>query len=195
IADQAATRRIVRVARSLNPRLHIVARTRVVDEVEELLRLGADQVIPEEFETSVELFSLVLDRYHVPRNVVRAQRRLIREEAYGLLRRAPEEGRVAGTRVAEILEAALTETFLVTPESHAAGRTLVALDLRRRSGGASVIAVVREGQAETNPSPELELKPNDNLVLVGNHAALQRAGEILASGPGDGGDLGGAPSG
>jgi CPA2 family monovalent cation:H+ antiporter-2 len=183
IADQAATRGVVRIARSLNPGLHILARTRVVSEVEELQRLGADQVIPEEFETSVELFSRVLEQYHVPRNVIRAQRRIIRDEAYGILRRSGEEGRVSSRRVAEILEAALTETFLVTEESSAAGKTLSSLDLRRRSDGASVIAVVREGSAETNPSPDLELRPNDNLVLVGGHAALERACEILQGEP------------
>jgi CPA2 family monovalent cation:H+ antiporter-2 len=183
IADQAAARRIVRIARSLNPRLHILARTRVVSEVEELRRLGADQVIPEEFETSVELFSRVLEQYHVPRNVIRAQRQLVRDEAYGVFRRPLEDGRLTSGRIAEILEAALTETFLVTEGSPAAGTTLAALDLRRRSGGASVIAVVRDGTAETNPSPDLTLRASDNLVLVGNHAALERACAILQGDP------------
>jgi CPA2 family monovalent cation:H+ antiporter-2 len=183
IADQAAARRIVRIARSLSPRLHILARTRVVSEVEELRRLGADQVIPEEFETSVELFSRVLEQYHVPRNVIRAQRQLVRDEAYGVFRRPTEYGRPSGRRIAEILEAALTETFLVIEGSPAAGATLAALDLRRRSGGASVIAVVRDGKAETNPSADLTLRPNDNLVLVGNHAALEKAGAILQGEP------------
>jgi CPA2 family monovalent cation:H+ antiporter-2 len=179
IADQAAARRVVRVARDLNPSLHILARTRVVSEVEELRKLGADQVIPEEFETSVELFSRVLERYHVPRNVIRTQRQLIRDEAYGLLRRAPRESRPTSERVTEILEAALTETFLVIAGSPAEGRTLGGLDLRRQSGGASVIAVVRDGQAETSPSPDLELRANDNLVLVGDHSALEAAATIL----------------
>jgi len=177
IADQAAARRVVHVARSLNPTVYILARTRVVSEVEELRRLGADQVIPEEFETSVELFSRVLERYHVPRNVIRAQRRLVRDEAYGIFRRPDEH--VASQRVAEILEAALTETFLVTAGSPADGATLAALDLRRRSEGASVIAVVRDGNAVTNPSADLALRANDNLVIVGSHAALQKATELL----------------
>src|SRR2546428_469069 len=58
ISDPAATRRMVRVGRSLNARLHIIARTRYVTEIPELSRLGADVVIPEEFETSIE----ILDR-------------------------------------------------------------------------------------------------------------------------------------
>src|SRR5438876_6488128 len=54
ISDPAATRRMVRVARTLNPRMHIIARTRYVVEIPELACLGADDVIPEEFETSIE---------------------------------------------------------------------------------------------------------------------------------------------
>jgi voltage-gated potassium channel Kch len=49
------------VARSLNPTIHIIARTRYVTEIPELSRLGADVVIPEEFETSIEIFARVLD--------------------------------------------------------------------------------------------------------------------------------------
>jgi CPA2 family monovalent cation:H+ antiporter-2 len=180
IADQAATRGIVRIARELHPTLHILVRTRVVSEVDELRALGADEVIPEEFETSVALFSRVLQRYHVPRNVIRMQRNLIREEGYGLFRsKESASGGVSTDRVAEILAAALTETFLVKADSPTVGRTLRGLDLRSRSGGASVIAVVRDGTALTNPSPDEELRPNDNLVLVGNHAALEKAAEIL----------------
>jgi CPA2 family monovalent cation:H+ antiporter-2 len=184
IADQTATRRIVRIARTMNPSLQILARTRNVSEVDELRKLGANQVIPEEFETSVELFSRVLEQYHVPRNVIRAQRRLLRDEAYGIFRHAPEEGRIASQRVSEILEGALTETFLVTEGAVADGKTLAALDLRRRSEGASVIAVVREGKALASPSPDLELRANDNLVLVGSHAALENACTILQGEPG-----------
>jgi CPA2 family monovalent cation:H+ antiporter-2 len=179
IADQAATRRIVRNARALNPDIHILVRTLEVGQVDELRSLGADDVIPEEFETSVEIFSRVLEHYHVPRNVIRMQRRIIRDEGYGVFRTSPSGAQRSTERIAELLEATLTETYLVAAGSPAEGATLRGLDLRRRSGGASVIAVVRDGRAETNPSPELELRRGDNLVLVGNHAALETAGRLL----------------
>jgi CPA2 family monovalent cation:H+ antiporter-2 len=179
IADQAATRRIVRNARALNPGIHILVRTLEVGQVDELRSLGADDVIPEEFETSVEIFSRVLEHYHVPRNVIRMQRRIIRDEGYGVFRTTPSGAQRSTERIAELLESTLTETYLVSAGSPADGATLQGLDLRRRSGGASVIAVVRDGKAETNPSPELELRKGDNLVLVGNHGALEKAGRLL----------------
>jgi len=68
ISDPAATRRMVRVGRSLNAGIHIIARTRYVTEIPELSRLGADVVIPEEFETSIEIFARVLAHYSVLRS-------------------------------------------------------------------------------------------------------------------------------
>src|SRR4026208_1026737 len=65
ISDPSATRRMVRVAREMNPALHIIARTRYVVEIPELTRLGANVVIPEEFETSIEIFARVLAHYNV----------------------------------------------------------------------------------------------------------------------------------
>ncbi|MDL5504075.1 MAG: NAD-binding protein, partial [Candidatus Methanoperedens sp.] len=52
ISDAAATRRIVEMARRLNPSVYIIARTRYMKEVNPLYSLGANDVIPEEFETS-----------------------------------------------------------------------------------------------------------------------------------------------
>jgi CPA2 family monovalent cation:H+ antiporter-2 len=57
ISDPAATRRITAISRRLNPKVHIIVRTRYLQEVKPLYELGADDVIPEEFETSVEIFT------------------------------------------------------------------------------------------------------------------------------------------
>ena len=47
------------------------------------------------------------------------------------------------------------------------------LDLRQRSGGATVIAVVRKEQPLANPSPTLEIETNDTLV-PGRQSRLSR---------------------
>ncbi|MDX1582944.1 MAG: cation:proton antiporter, partial [Thermoanaerobaculia bacterium] len=86
ISDPDATRRIVRFARQLNPEINIIVRTSFVHEIAELLNLGANTVLAEEFETSIEIFTRVLERYHVPRNVIQAQRRVLRAEGYEMLR-------------------------------------------------------------------------------------------------------------
>lgn len=70
LADAAATRGLVKAARKLSPRAQIIARTRFLREVEPLQKLGADQVVPEEFETSLELTARILALYGAPPHVV-----------------------------------------------------------------------------------------------------------------------------
>src|SRR5207247_6868815 len=92
-ADPAASRRMVRVARTHNARLHIIARTRYVTEIPELGRLGADVVIPEEFETSIEIFARVLAHYNVPRSDIERLVDQIRSSHYEALRGGDGAGR------------------------------------------------------------------------------------------------------
>jgi len=89
ISDPASTRRSVRMARELAPGVRIIARTEYVSEVDELKALGADEVIPEEFETALSIFDRVLDIYGVPEETVTGLLERMRLENYGFLRSAP----------------------------------------------------------------------------------------------------------
>lgn len=86
ISDALVTRRTVALARELNPDLHIIVRTRYMSEVGELFDLGASEVIPEEFETSVEIFSRVLKQYGVSRQSIEQEVEEVRKEGYAMLR-------------------------------------------------------------------------------------------------------------
>jgi monovalent cation:H+ antiporter-2, CPA2 family len=55
VSDPISTRYTVRTVRELNPTVYIVARTRYVAEIEPLYAAGATDVIPEEFETFIEI--------------------------------------------------------------------------------------------------------------------------------------------
>jgi CPA2 family monovalent cation:H+ antiporter-2 len=180
ISDADALRRGIRLARELNPSLHILVRTRRVVEIDDLYRLGASEVIAEEFETSIEVFNRVLRHYHVPRNVVEAQEKVLRAERYEALRSTARAAAVP-ERVLRFLAAGTTDVFFVDQEGVASGRTLAELQVRERTG-ASVIAVVRGEQSHTNPAGDFRLEPGDSVVLVGSHAEIRRAFDVLAGG-------------
>lgn len=177
ISDYEAVRRSVRLARSLAPEVEIVVRTRMISEIESIRRAGADHVIAEEFETAIEIFTRVLERFHVPRNLIRAQTRLLRGEDYRVLR-APEMSAEAGRLAVDLLAAGTTELFRIEDGSRLVGHTLASLDLRRATG-ASVIAIVRGEHSWTSPPANLELETGDTLVLVGGHAEIERAVDLL----------------
>lgn len=177
VSDPIATARIVAEARRLKPELSIIVRTRYVAEIERLYRLGASQVIPEEFETSVEIFSRVLEEYHVPRNLIALQVDLIRHEHYGALRGLRIEGK-ALDRLGEYLAGTTADTVLVPERSLASGKSLAELGLGERSG-VTVIAVVRDGRSTPNPRSDFTLAAGDILVLLGSHQQLDEAMHLL----------------
>jgi CPA2 family monovalent cation:H+ antiporter-2 len=61
---------VVALARRLNPRVEIVARTRYVRDMARLYQLGADEIVSEEVEASIKIFSVVLARYGVAPEVI-----------------------------------------------------------------------------------------------------------------------------
>lgn len=174
ISDPAAARRAVNLARRLNPEVFIIVRTRFVSEIEELYVLGANDVIPEEFETSIEIFVRVLEKYHLPRNIINTQVQVIRSERYGILRGARSSSRRLTEKIYDYLEAGVVETFLVPEDSWINGKTLGEIDLRGKTG-VTVIAVVRNEKTHSGPGADFRLEARDILVLVGDHQAMDRA--------------------
>ncbi|HTX61050.1 MAG TPA: cation:proton antiporter, partial [Methanobacterium sp.] len=86
ISDPVGSRKIVDIAKKMNPNLYIIVRTRYIYEMEELHSLGADEVIPEEFETSVEIFSRVMNQYHLPQDKISEFINEIRSDEYEMFR-------------------------------------------------------------------------------------------------------------
>ena len=177
ISDPAATARVVSQARRLRPDVYIIVRTRYVAEIDHLYRLGANQVIPEEFETSVEIFARVLEEYHVPRNVISLQVDLIRKEHYGTLRGLRLQGKQLD-ELNQFLVGTTTDIFSIVGASPVVGKSLEEVDLRSRCG-ATVIAVVRAGKSYHNLGADFALAAGDMLVLLGDHKALDDAAQIL----------------
>jgi len=66
------------------------------------------------------------------------------------------------------------EWIELAADSPLVGRTLLESDLRRRTG-ASVIAVLRGGEAIPNPAVELRFEVGDTLVIIGTPAQCDAA--------------------
>lgn len=176
ISDPAATRRAVVTIHGLNPELHLIVRTRYVAEVEELERLGAKLVVPEEFETSLRIFVELLTHYHVPPHIIAAQVEVVRSQSYGTLR-----GRaVTGDRLAQLLMQRLVEAVPIHENSKARAKSLHALGFSRESG-CQAVALLRDGSAIAGDFYDTPLQPNDLVVLYGNHAALDISVELLSA--------------
>jgi CPA2 family monovalent cation:H+ antiporter-2 len=168
----------VKIARGLNPSLHIVVRTRYLRELDELHQLGADEVVPEEFETSIEIFSLVLRTYKMPQEVITQKADQVRREGYALLRRDVPE--LAHHIKGGILTDVEVESFRIDADSPAVGKTLGQVSIWPRTG-ALVIALTHEGVTESNPSETVRLMAADVVVLLGTREQIRRATGLLVN--------------
>ncbi|MGE5190015.1 MAG: cation:proton antiporter [Gemmatimonadota bacterium] len=183
ISDPMATRRAVAVARRRNQELFILVRTRYVADVDDLIALGANAVIPEEFETSVEIFSRVLRAYHVPDHVIVQQEEIVRSGTYRLLReRGPVRPDAVLAEFEQFLRRKVIEIFYVAPASPWAGKAVGDLPVGNDTG-IVLLAILREDRAIIQPAePEL-VSAGDKLVLFGGHAALAAALTTLSGPP------------
>jgi CPA2 family monovalent cation:H+ antiporter-2 len=86
INEPTATMHIVKAAKSLNPDIYIVTRTRYFQEVNAVFAAGANDVIPDEFGSSLEIFSRVLEKCAISEEVIDNMVEELREAAYETLR-------------------------------------------------------------------------------------------------------------
>lgn len=163
VNDQDAAVRITRVARHANPTLQLIVRTRFLADLNRFREAGADIVVPEEVETSVQIFAHVLRAYRVPQEKIEEQVRAIRSHNYELFR--TDDGEPLLLQGLDE-DGRHTRTVRVREGCHVVGTTLEELQLHREHD-LTVLAVRRGERTLSNPASDLELRVGDRLVLVG----------------------------
>jgi CPA2 family monovalent cation:H+ antiporter-2 len=165
ISDPAATRRITAISRRLNSKVHIIVRTHHLQEMKPLYELGADDVIPEEFETSVEIFTRVLVKYLIPRDEIERFIAVVRSDGYEMFRSLSKEpASFPGLR--RHLPDVEIVTLRVFKRAPAVRKTLDQIGLRRKYG-ITLLAVRRNSQMLSNPDGDTHLCAGDLLVVIG----------------------------
>jgi CPA2 family monovalent cation:H+ antiporter-2 len=172
ISDPAAINRILRTIRTFSETVYIIVRTRHLKEIETTIRNGANEVIPEEFETSIEIFARVLRHYLIPSNQIEDFVSKIRGANYEVLRSViPDEKKMpsfSGTIPnMEIFNIPLTNCGDLFK------KTIGQQDIRRRFG-ITVLAIKRDSEFITLIGPDTELFENDVLYLIGRHEDVSR---------------------
>ena len=173
ISSPTEERRGVAAARELNPVARIVVRTRYTRSIDELMSLGATNVVVEEFETSIELFAKALESYRIPINRIWQEAETVRTEHYGLLRGTAEPDlRLDALKHLGIHDA--LELVEIRKGAGIIGMSATSLRLRRRTGAVQ-IAVVREGRPIYRREVDFRYRAGDTVVLVGERESLDKA--------------------
>ncbi len=177
INDLESTARVITKIRGARPDVYILVDTNRVMHLDRLYKLGASEVLAQDFETSIELAAHVLKKMDVPDNIIGGQLAALRSGRYRMLRGLPAD-RESSDELMRALQLTATRTHYVELNSLAVGRTLRNLDLRAKTG-TTIIAIVRNGEPTTNPNADFVVNSGDVLVLVGAHEQLENATALL----------------
>jgi len=164
ISDPTATRRITAMARRLNPKIYIIARTRFLQEMKPLYELGANEVIPEEFETSVEIFARVLGKYLIPRDEIEKFIAEVRADGYDMFRSLSKESASFSDLKLHLPDLEIS-TIRVNEGSSLVGKSLAQIELRKKLG-VTLLAIRRDSQIISDLGGDTEFYANDVLVLL-----------------------------
>ncbi len=177
ISDASSSRRVAAMARQMNPSIHIIVRTRYLIEVEPLYKLGVNEVIPEEFETSVEILARVLRNYLIPREDIEKCIAEVRSDGYDMLRSLSRRHSHA-VGISGYLSGAEIATFRVRKGAVLEGTSLKQGILRTRSG-ATILTIKRGDELVPNPDPIWELREGDMVLLLGSPDQLAAANALF----------------
>ena len=177
ISDDAASRRIVAAAHALNPTAHIIARTRHLAEVEPLYHVGANEVIPEEFETSVEIFTRVLMEYLIPHDQIEQFIAEVRADGYKMFRTLPKDAPPVSDLKVHFPDLEISVLW-VDQKSPFVGKSLAEIALRG-TYEVTVLAVRRNEQILTNPHGELRIEFDDEVYLLGNPEKIAQVADLF----------------
>ncbi len=164
INDPIATQNIIKVARKINPTIFIIVRARYAREVAPMKQLGADEVVPDELGTSIEVFVRLLRQYHVPEDEVNTFIAKIRAHVneYYIAQQALK------TKLSDV-KLDLSQVEIISSRIHSnstlLGKSLSQAQLRNLHG-LSVLFIRRGTEILSNPSADTQLKENDILVMV-----------------------------
>jgi len=165
ISDAIGTRKILDIAKKLNPNIYIIVRTRYIRDMEGLYQMGADEVIPEEFETSIEIFSKVLEKYNLSPEKINDFIHEILSDGYEMFRTLSKDELITCT----LNESQNREITSTTVGSVSEGKTILELI---KDYELEIVAVMRGHKTYKNVDSNLKLVEGDVLIVSGEKDQL-----------------------
>jgi CPA2 family monovalent cation:H+ antiporter-2 len=168
IGDAITALGVIEKVRELNKHAYIMVRSKHVSDIEDLYEMGANQVIPEEFETAIELFERVLKKLLIPKGEIETAISHIRDDNYGIFREKDENNTFTlSDEIPDIEIVALRAgDYQLFP-----GNSLNEIRLRK-DFGLTVVAAKRGEKIFENPSSGFVFESEDVIYVLGKHEKI-----------------------
>ncbi|MDA0749007.1 MAG: cation:proton antiporter [bacterium] len=180
-ADPYAAHKTVAGVKNLSSTTHVVARTRLPEDVAGLQRLGANAVVEEEFEVSLEMSARTLEALGYSRIALETERAAIRRDNYRIFTETnPDLAHLQ--RLIQTFPDVEIGLSTVHPQSQLAGKTLEEIHLRSERG-VTVLSVQKDGEQPVLPSATYRLEAGHTLSLMGTPTDVRNVSALLSNPP------------
>ena len=176
--DESASELVVAAARDIAPDLPIIARATTQDGIDRLAEFGAQDVIHPELEGGLEIMRHTLLALDFPLQEIIRYMDAVRHDHYDMQVDTAEEHRL----LHDLIHASknIEVIWLTLPQGHPfVGQTLASANIRARTG-ASVVAILRDGQLMANPKSMTIFQAEDRIGLIGDKEEIEAAEKVLA---------------
>jgi len=177
VGDIIPAMAIIEKVRQINTRAFILMRAKQIDNVEELYKLGADQVLPEKLEIAIDLLNRILLKSAYPKNKVTQILKNIRNMILGVF--SEKDITNQATIFDEFSKISITP-ITIKDNSLADGKSMIELQLRSKTG-VTLVAIRRGIEIIEHPSPKEILKSEDVVYLIGNQEQIELAVKLFDS--------------
>ena len=176
IGDMIPAMSVTGKVRMMNSQAIILVRTRHVRDIEELYKLGADQVIPEEFETTLNLFERVLKKYLLPRKEISRAIEKIRMDNYGIFRDEVSDG---GYSLVKDIPNIEVSAIKIEDGSLLTEKSIVGVNFRKVYG-VTVVAIKRHELIIEHPDPNEVFKKGDIVYVLGKPGQIAHIVDLFS---------------
>jgi monovalent cation:H+ antiporter-2, CPA2 family len=166
---------IIEKVRKLNSQAYIIVRTPLMQNIAQLYKGGADQVVPEKLEIAIDLLNRVLVERNLPQREINSILKKVRINSLGVF--SDKDLINQSTIIDEFSDIKISQ-ITVGRGSMAEGRSPLQIDLRKKTG-VTLLAIKRGTDVLQHPPPDTKFIAGDIAYLLGDEFQVEHAGYML----------------
>jgi len=176
ISNREETKTILSKIRHISQSLYTIVRTRYIKDVAELHALGADEVIPEEYETSIEIFNRVLHNFLVPQEDIDNFTNSLRTDDYLFFQKKFQPP--SDYKLPEIQDFNITTLKVSTDSSKLFRKTIGELNIRK-DYHINILSIKRHKNFINVVKPSDKISRGDILFVQGKQQNIDKFSQLI----------------
>jgi len=151
--------------RTINKHTYIIVRAKDINDIEQLFKLGADQIFPENIEIAIDIFGRILNKRLMPQKEVNQLIAQIRNENYGIFSERDDKAQLSLLDQMPNIEISAID---IDKDSLVVGKSVSEIQLRKAIG-VTLVAIKRGETIIEHPGPKTVLHAGDIAYVLGNY--------------------------